>query len=132
VGFRVKSNLRNHQAIVQPRLYDSAVVTQITLKPLHHSSPRANLKLAAGRGDSGTPNGPRNGTWRQLHWQQGQRSLKDGARGRSLRFESANESRYLEYVDTSAAYGNRVRAKYYSASAVFILKGSFVRVRAQF
>jgi hypothetical protein len=23
VGFRVKSDLRNHQAIVQPRLYDS-------------------------------------------------------------------------------------------------------------
>jgi hypothetical protein len=31
VGFRVKSDLRNHCAIVQPRLYDSAVVTQITL-----------------------------------------------------------------------------------------------------
>ncbi len=31
VGFRVKSDLRNHCAIVQPRLYDSAMVTQITL-----------------------------------------------------------------------------------------------------
>ena len=32
VGFRVKSDLRNHQAIVQPRrLYDSLMVTQITL-----------------------------------------------------------------------------------------------------
>ena len=32
VGFRIKSDLRNHQAIVQPRLYDSLMVTQITLK----------------------------------------------------------------------------------------------------
>ena len=32
VGFRVKSDLRNHQAIVQPRLYDSLMVTQITLR----------------------------------------------------------------------------------------------------
>ena len=32
VGFRVKSDLRNHQAIVQPRLHDSLMVTQITLK----------------------------------------------------------------------------------------------------
>ncbi len=32
VGFRVKSDLRNHQAIVQPRLYDSLMVTQITLQ----------------------------------------------------------------------------------------------------
>jgi hypothetical protein len=31
VEFRVKSDLRNHQAIVQPRLYDSLMVTQITL-----------------------------------------------------------------------------------------------------
>ncbi len=31
MGFRVKSDLRNHQAIVQPRLYDSLMVTQITL-----------------------------------------------------------------------------------------------------
>ena len=44
-------------------------------------------KLTAGRGNSGTPDEPRNGTWRQL--QQG-RSLKDGAQGRSLRFESVN------------------------------------------
>jgi hypothetical protein len=29
--FRFKSDLRNHQAIVQPRLYDSLMVTQITL-----------------------------------------------------------------------------------------------------
>jgi hypothetical protein len=34
VGFRVKSDLRNHQAIVQPRLYDSLMVTQITLQVL--------------------------------------------------------------------------------------------------
>ncbi len=34
VGFRVKSDLRNHQAIVQPRLYDSLMVTQITLPRL--------------------------------------------------------------------------------------------------
>ncbi len=32
VGFRVKSDLRNHQAIVQPRLYDSLMVTMITLQ----------------------------------------------------------------------------------------------------
>ena len=32
VGFRVKNDLRNHCAIVQPRLYDSAMVTQIILK----------------------------------------------------------------------------------------------------
>jgi hypothetical protein len=32
VGFRTKSDLRNHQAIVQPRLYDYLMVTQITLK----------------------------------------------------------------------------------------------------
>ena len=32
VGFRVKSDLRNHQAIVQSRLYDCLMVTQITLK----------------------------------------------------------------------------------------------------
>ena len=32
MGFRVKSDLRNHQAIVQPRVYDSLMVTQITLK----------------------------------------------------------------------------------------------------
>ena len=31
VEFRVKSDLRNHQAIVQPRLYDCLMVTQITL-----------------------------------------------------------------------------------------------------
>ena len=30
--FRFKSDLRNHQAIVQPRLYDSLMVRQITLK----------------------------------------------------------------------------------------------------
>ncbi len=29
--FRFKSELRNHQAIVQPRLYDGLMVTQITL-----------------------------------------------------------------------------------------------------
>ena len=32
VGFRVKSDLRNHQAIAQPRLYDCLMVTQITLR----------------------------------------------------------------------------------------------------
>ncbi len=32
VGLRVKSDLRNHQAIVQPRLYDSLMVAQITLR----------------------------------------------------------------------------------------------------
>ena len=30
--FRFKNDLRNHQAIVQPRLYDSLMVTQIILK----------------------------------------------------------------------------------------------------
>ena len=35
MGFRVKSDLRNHQAIVQPRLYDSLMVTQITLMASH-------------------------------------------------------------------------------------------------
>ena len=36
VGFRVKSDLRNHCAIVQPRLYDCAMVTQITLNTEPH------------------------------------------------------------------------------------------------
>jgi hypothetical protein len=31
-----KSDLRNHQAIVQPRLYDSLMVTQITLNTEPH------------------------------------------------------------------------------------------------
>ena len=31
--FRFKSDSRNHQAIVQPRLYDCLMVTQITLGP---------------------------------------------------------------------------------------------------
>jgi hypothetical protein len=31
-GFRVKSDVRNRQAIVQPRLYDCLMVTQMTLK----------------------------------------------------------------------------------------------------
>jgi hypothetical protein len=31
--FRFKSDLRNHQAIVQPRLCDCLMVTQITLLP---------------------------------------------------------------------------------------------------
>jgi hypothetical protein len=31
-----KSDLRNHQAIVQPRLYDCLMVTQITLKTEPH------------------------------------------------------------------------------------------------
>ena len=38
VGFRVKSDLRNHQAIVQPRLYDSLMVTRITLASSHEQS----------------------------------------------------------------------------------------------
>ena len=36
VGFRVKNDLRNHCAIVQPRLYDSAMVTQIILNTEPH------------------------------------------------------------------------------------------------
>ncbi len=31
MGFRTKSDLRNHQAIIQPRLYDCLMVTQVTL-----------------------------------------------------------------------------------------------------
>jgi hypothetical protein len=38
-GFRVKSDLRNHQAIVQPRLYDSLMVTQITLMSSRSTRP---------------------------------------------------------------------------------------------
>jgi hypothetical protein len=34
VGFWTKSDLRNHQAIIQPRLYDCLMVTQITLRAL--------------------------------------------------------------------------------------------------
>ncbi len=34
--FRFKSDLRNHQAIVQPRLYDCLMVTQITLNTEPH------------------------------------------------------------------------------------------------
>ncbi len=30
-AFRFKSDLRNHQAIIQPRLYECLMVTQITL-----------------------------------------------------------------------------------------------------
>ncbi len=33
---RTKSDLRNHQAIIQPRLYDCLMVTQITLLQWHH------------------------------------------------------------------------------------------------
>jgi hypothetical protein len=46
VGFRVKSDLRNHQAIVQPRLYDCLImmVTQITLPTV--PSAFKNLDLA--------------------------------------------------------------------------------------
>ncbi len=32
VGFRVKSDLPNHQAIIQPRFYDSLMVRQITFR----------------------------------------------------------------------------------------------------
>jgi hypothetical protein len=40
VGFRTKSDLRNHQAIIQPRLYDCLMVTQITLdRQLHSEAP---------------------------------------------------------------------------------------------
>ncbi len=35
-GAKSESDLRNHQAIVQPRLYDSLMVTQITLNPELH------------------------------------------------------------------------------------------------
>ncbi len=31
-----KSDLHNHQAIIQPRLYDCLMVTQITLSPEPH------------------------------------------------------------------------------------------------
>jgi hypothetical protein len=31
VGFRVKNDLRNHRAIVQPRLYDCSMVTQLEI-----------------------------------------------------------------------------------------------------
>ena len=37
VGFRVKSDSRNHQAIVQPRLYDCSMVTLITLNTEPHA-----------------------------------------------------------------------------------------------
>ncbi len=40
--FRVQSDLRNHQAIVTPRLYDCLMVTQITLRlasPIYYSVP---------------------------------------------------------------------------------------------
>ena len=36
VGFRVKNDLRSHCAIVQPRLYDSAMATQIILNTEPH------------------------------------------------------------------------------------------------
>ena len=42
--FRFKSDLRNHQAIVQPRLYDSLMGTQITLRECS----RGSLALADG------------------------------------------------------------------------------------
>ncbi len=40
--FNLKSDLRNHQAIVQPRLYDSAMVTQIILLPFKVSLPQSS------------------------------------------------------------------------------------------
>ncbi len=45
MGFRVKSDLRNHQAIVQPRLYnhDCLMVTQITL-----TAPGQGLRIKPG------------------------------------------------------------------------------------
>ncbi len=43
MGFRVKSDLRNHQAIVQPRLYDSLMVTQITLTARQDRRPGGQL-----------------------------------------------------------------------------------------
>ncbi len=52
VGFRVKSDLRNHQAIVQPRLYDSLMVTQITLRCLSVES-----ALHVPEGKSAAPKG---------------------------------------------------------------------------
>ncbi len=43
--FRFKSDLRNHQAIVQPRLYDSLMVTQITLVRLQMTHPTQTSAL---------------------------------------------------------------------------------------
>jgi hypothetical protein len=71
--FRFKSDLRNHQAIVQPRLYDSdcLMVTQITLVPSCHRQglgPCSLLLLprAAGQGAVGSaPGRGRNG--RSVH-----------------------------------------------------------------
>jgi hypothetical protein len=50
VGFRVKSDLRNHQAIVQPRLYDSLMVTQITLPS--HWQQRSKAVVLTGAADA--------------------------------------------------------------------------------
>ena len=47
--FRFKSDLRNHQAIVQPRLYDSAMVTQIILRPRGCQRIAASMKLTVER-----------------------------------------------------------------------------------
>ncbi len=44
VGFRTKNELRNHQAIVQPRLYDGLMVTQIIL----HKAAWATSKVSTG------------------------------------------------------------------------------------
>ena len=53
VGFRVKSDSRNHQAIVQPRLYDSLMVTRITLLVLRWRQGRELLSgaFASGKRD---------------------------------------------------------------------------------
>ena len=45
--FRFKSDLRDHQAIVQPRLYDSLMVTQITLHRCHCGTDRDAMRPAA-------------------------------------------------------------------------------------
>jgi hypothetical protein len=44
--FRFKSDLRSHCAIVQPRLYDCVMVTQITLSRRPSESPRTSGKSA--------------------------------------------------------------------------------------
>ena len=52
--FRFKSDLRIHQAIVQPRLYDSLMVTQITLTTKRRPS-RALLPKASRASASPAP-----------------------------------------------------------------------------
>ncbi len=47
--FRFKSDLRNHCAIVQPRLYDGAMATQITLSRRFWVGRGADVPLAGAR-----------------------------------------------------------------------------------